>query len=219
MAVSIIIPAYNEERAIGRVLSDAVGLGLEKEIIVVDDGSSDRTAEIAGKFRGVRILRHRRNKGKARAIGTGVRKASHDRIVTLDADCTYPVGHVPRLLKELERSDLVIGSRFLGTDRDMPGLNSFGNRLFSLMITLFTGEKVADSSSGMRAFRKGFWEGLGIRSRNLEGEVEMTARCLRRGLKVSEVPIPYYGRVGKSKLRPASDGFRFLLAAVRASFF
>ncbi len=219
MGVSIVIPAYNEEKAIAKVLDQVGRLGMKKEIIVVDDGSTDRTGKIARKVRGVKVLGHRKNRGKANAIRTGIKNASFDRIVTLDADCTYPVSHVPRLLKELESSDLVIGSRFLGKDRDMPGLNSFGNKMFSLMITLLTRKKIVDSSSGMRAFRKSLWDSLDIKARNLELEVEMTTKSLRRGLKVSEVPIPYYERVGKSNLSPLREGFRFFVAILRASLF
>jgi len=215
MGVSIVIPAYNEEKAISSVLSQTRALKLEKEIIVVDDGSTDLTWEIARKARGVRVLRHRGNRGKANALRTGIDEASFENIVTLDADCTYPASLIPRMLKELERNDLVIGSRFMGKNRDMPVLNSLGNRMFSLMITILTRRRVADSSSGMRAFRKGLWNSLGMRSRNLEGEVEMTTRCLRRGLRVSEVPITYRERVGKSKLSPVRDGFRFLVAIIR----
>ena len=216
MGVSIVIPAYNEEKAISTVISQASGMKLKKEIIVVDDGSTDLTWEIARKARGVKVLRHRRNRGKANALRTGIGEASFENIVTLDADCTYPASYIPRLLKELEGNDLVIGSRFMGKNRDMPALNSLGNRVFSLMITILTRRRVSDSSSGMRAFRKGLWHSLGMRARNLEGEVEMTTRCLRRGLRVSEVPVPYRERVGKSKLSPLRDGFRFLVTILRA---
>lgn len=220
MSVTIVIPAYNEEKAIGRVLSDVGRLGIRKEVIVVDDGSSDRTSCIAERSKGVKVISHSRNMGKAHALRTGIMAASNDMIVTMDADCTYPAEAIPRLIDELDKgNDLVVGSRFSGKDRDMPRLNSFGNKVFSLLITMLTWRMVSDSSSGMRAFRKGLWGSLGMKARNLEGEVEMTTRCLRKGLKVSEIPIPYMERVGRSKLSPAKDGIRFLLAIMMARFF
>lgn len=220
MSVSIVIPAYNEEKAIGKVLSQVSSIKIRKEVIVVDDGSTDRTSEMARKAGGSRLIRHDVNMGKANALRTGIKNASYDKIVTLDADCTYPVELVPELIKELENgADLVIGSRFSGMEREMPALNSFGNKLFTFIIMLLTRRRVSDSSSGMRAFRKGLWDTLGIKARNLEGEVEMTTRSLRKGLKVSEVPIPYMERVGDSKLSPSKDGFRFLMSILRAGFF
>ena len=223
MKISIIVPAYNEEFAI-RSTVERLKLAVKSvdhEIIVVDDGSSDKTYDVAKNLAGIRLLRHETNKGKAAALETGFSNASGDILFTIDADCTYPPEVIPEVAKLMEKEglDMVICSRFLGGNPQMSRLNYFGNILFSLLVTVLTGKRVTDASSGMRGLRKRVWTLIKVKSRNLDWEVEMTTRALRKGFVVKEFPIQYFDRVGASKLRPVRDGFRFLKAIIVGRFF
>jgi glycosyltransferase involved in cell wall biosynthesis len=222
MRVSIIVPAYNEEKAVERVVNAAKILRMpwEKEIIVVDDGSRDRTYAIARKIRGIRLLRHPRNKGKAAALETGFRAATGDVLTTIDADCTYPMEAIPIIVEPVAKgeADLVVASRFRGRPSEMPLLNYAGNRFFSLLISLLTLTSVTDGSSGQRAFRKPLLEKVRMRSKGLDWEVEMTTRAIRSGARYKEIPIAYFSRVGPSKLKVFRDGMRFLRAIIRGRF-
>ena len=161
-ALSVVIPAYNEEHGIAeiacRVLSicpDLIKAGVDQlEVLVVDDGSKDRTAEIASKIAGVILVRHPQNKGYGAALKTGFSKASGELIGFLDADGTYPPEYFPQLcLAALNGMDLVIGSRMSGDDSKMPLTRRIGNFFFATLLTLLSGQKVTDSASGMRVFK------------------------------------------------------------------
>lgn len=215
---TVIIPAYNEEEAIVSTIE-----GVRKvtdrsfEILVVDDGSHDKTFELA-KSCNVRVIKHEKNKGKAAALETGVKNANGDIIATIDADCTYEAGKLTELVKLIENgSDLAIGSRFLGQAEGLKLLNRTGNWVFSSLISLFTGQRVTDAQSGMRAFRKELFFRLAVRAKGLDWETEMTARAVREGYSVVEIPIEYYERVGKSKLQPLQDGYRMFCAVIKGT--
>ncbi|MBI1971960.1 MAG: glycosyltransferase family 2 protein [Candidatus Aenigmarchaeota archaeon] len=241
--ISIIVPAYNEEGGIRRTVERVkkVKFGEKSEIIVVDDGSSDRTYENAKKIKGIRILKHRVNKGKAAALRTGFSAAKGDAVATIDADCTYPPEQLPKMLKLIrsEKADVVLGSRFYHKKRGVSIIfgagkkvlsaiagaksddytNFYGNALFSSLITVLTGRPITDGSTGLRVFRKKILDGMRIKSRGLDWEVEMTTRSLTAGLNVVEIPINYYPRVGRTKLKILKDGLGFLVGIVRGRFF
>ncbi len=215
---TVIIPAYNEEEAIVSTIE-----GVRKvtdgsfEILVVDDGSHDRTFDLA-KSCNVHVIKHEKNRGKAAALETGVKHANGDIIATIDADCTYEAGKLRELVQLIEKgSDLAIGSRFLGQVEGLKFLNRAGNWLFSSLISLFTGQRITDAQSGLRAFRKELFFRLAVRARGLDWETEMTARAVREGYSVVEIPTEYYERVGKSKLHPFKDGYRMLRGVLRGT--
>jgi len=222
--VSIIIPAYNEEKSIKNVIKDikkyAKRIKGKVEIIVVDDGSNDSTLNIIKKMYGIKIVRHMINKGKGATLKTAFNNSKGKILLTIDSDCTYPADMIPDLIKTIknEEVDIVIGSRFLGKTISMSRLNYFGNMFFSTLITILTGKGVTDASSGMRAFNKKLLSQLNIKANGLEWEVEMTTKSLKKGLKIQEVPITYNERMGKSKLKPFGDGFRFLITILRSRF-
>ncbi|MBN2331319.1 MAG: glycosyltransferase family 2 protein [Candidatus Aenigmarchaeota archaeon] len=222
MRTSIVIPAYNEEEAIEDVVNEVKAVRLpDKEIVVVDDGSSDGTYTIASRMKGIRLLRHAKNKGKAGALETGFDNSSGQVLATIDADCTYPAKEIAVMSRLIAdgKADVVIGSRFMGRETGMSKLNYLGNVFFSGLISMLTGKRVTDASSGLRALRKEVWDSIEVKSKGLDWEVEFTTRVLRKGYRLVEIPIEYNERVGQAKLSPLRDGLRFLRAILRASFF
>ena len=218
---TVVMPAYNEEEGIAKVIGETRGYA--DKLIVVDDGSSDRTKEIAEecarKYSGITVVSHARNKGKVAAILTGIRNARTDVVVLIDADHTYPAKDIPVLVKGIgDGSDLVLGNRFSVGTKNIPAFNRIGNGLFSFLISFASGQEIADGQTGFRAFKKGVLNDLDIRSNGLEFETEMTIKAAINGYKVTEVPIEYRKRIGKSKLNPFKDGCRMLGAILRSGY-
>lgn len=213
MKTSLILPAWNEEEALPLVIKEYIDK--VDEIIVVDDGSSDDTYNVA-KNCGVVVYKHEVNKGKVSALRTGVAHATGDIIIFSDADCTYPAEYVPLFVNEIEKgADLVLGSRFMNGINNMPFLNMIGNRLFSLLAAYISCINITDGQTGYRAFKKEYFEKLDVRAVSLEYETKMTVRAAKLGYRIVEIPIKYRSRIGTSKLRPIRDGakmFRGLMS-------
>jgi hypothetical protein len=221
--LSICIPVYNEEGAITDTLTrcGAIGAALEAvgitryEVIAVDDGSRDRSAEIIEAHPGVRLIRHERNKGYGAALKTGFAAARHPLVGFLDADATYPPEAFPTLCAAINGgADLVIGSRMAGADTEMPAVRRLGNFLFANLLTLIGRTRVTDSASGMRVFRREALDLLLPLPDGLNLTPVMSTRAVHEGIKVVEVPISYRERVGESKLSVTGDGMRFLRTIV-----
>jgi hypothetical protein len=223
LTLSIIIPAYNEENGIleitQRVLAvrpalQAVGLH-DLELIVVDDGSHDRTVELASAQPGVRLVQHAHNKGYGAALKTGFNAAQGELLGFLDADGTYPPEYFPQLCQAaLEGADLVVGSRRSGSASEMPAVRRLGNFIWSNLVTLLGGQRVLDPASGMRVFHRQALARLYPLPDGLNLTPVMSTRAVHEGLKVVEVPIPYKERLGRSKLSVVRDGTRFLSSIV-----
>ena len=219
-ALSVVIPAYNEEDGIAeivdRVLSVKEPLAevgvLEVELIVVDDGSRDRTAEIVEGYPDVRLIRHESNKGYGAALKTGFSNAKGDLLAFLDADGTYPPEFFPQLCQAAieQEADLVIGSRMAGEESEMPVTRRVGNFFFANLISLISNHRISDSSSGMRVLRREALPALYPLPDGLNFTPVMSTRALHEGLRMVEVPITYSERVGRSKLSVVRDGTRFL---------
>jgi len=219
-ALSVVIPAYNEENGISdivdRVLSVKEPLAEagvpEMELIVVDDGSRDRTAEIVAGYPSVRLIRHATNKGYGAALKTGFSNATGNLLAFLDADGTYPPEFFPKLCRVAieQEADLVIGSRMAGEDSEMPATRRIGNFFFANLISLISNHRISDSSSGMRVLRREVLPALYPLPDGLNFTPVMSTRALHEGLNMVEVPITYSERVGRSKLSVVRDGTRFL---------
>lgn len=221
--LSVVIPAYNEEHGIteiaNRVLSvrtDLKKAGVSQlQLLVVDDGSKDRTAQVAEKIKGVTLIRHPQNRGYGAALKTGFAQAKGELIGFLDADGTYPPEYFPKLCQAaLNGSDLVIGSRMAGEDSKMPLTRRVGNFFFATLLTILGRQKVTDSASGMRVFKRDILEHIYPLPDGLNLTPVMSTRAMHEKVKIEEVPIPYSERVGRSKLSVIRDGRIFLQSMV-----
>lgn len=217
--LSVVIPAYNEETGIETIVRRVLAIEPELkkvnvdhlELIVVDDGSRDRTAEIARSIEGVRLICHPKNRGYGGALKTGFNNARGELVGFLDADGTYPPEYFPNLCEEvLKGADIVIGSRMSGADSKMPATRRLGNFIFANLLSLVGRQKVTDSASGQRVFRRDTLERMLPLPNGLNLTPVQSARVIHEGMKVVEVPIPYSERLGRSKLSIFRDGRIFL---------
>ena len=212
--LSIVIPAYNEERFIGTLLEriqavDLASQGLSGEIIVVDDCSADRTAEIVAGFLGVVLVSHEQNGGKGRAVRTGLSRATGDYIIIQDADLEYdPADYLPMLASLLAGdADAIYGSRYLpypgrgvlanllhGKYPDQGFLAYLGGRSLSFVCLFFTGCYLTDTVTVLKLFRAEDIKTLALRTTGFELDHEITAKLLARGYSIGEVPIRYFPR-------------------------
>lgn len=216
--ISIVIPAYNEEAALEEVLasirSTMEKLREEYELIVVDDGSTDRTGEIADAA-GAWVIRHPMNRGTGAARTTGVRQARGDRIVMLDGDGTYPVESIPDLLQSLNEHDMVIGARRheRGT---LPLLRRPTKYLIRRLASYLAGFDIPDLNSGMRVFKREIaLRFVGILPATHSWVSTITLAFLANGHSVEFVPIDYFKRKGKSSFHPIRDTYNYLLLVIR----
>lgn len=210
-SVSIVIPAYNEEGHIAPVIKQLLNLGLDAEVIVVDDGSTDRTGEIA-KEAGATLVRHPVNMGYGRSLKDGIRAAAGDVIIISDADGTYPIGEIPVLLKAFDRGfDMVVGARQGAAYRQSP-LKALLRWFLKSIVEFASGRKIPDVNSGFRVFRKS--TAMPFFSDICEGFSFTTTITLVYALthkSIHYVPVPYEKREGsKSKVKLVRDTLRTL---------
>ena len=201
--LSIVIPAYNEERYIGTLLEqitrvDLGSLGVRSEVIVVDDCSKDRTASIVEAIPGVRLHRMERNGGKGRAVRAGIGLATGDFLIIQDADLEYdPNDYLPMLRVLLAgEADVVYGSRYLGRGRyaNQSIAAYLGGRSLSVIGWLFTGRYLTDTVTALKLFHREDIASLPLETSGFELDHEITARMLARGRRIAEVPIHYHPR-------------------------
>jgi hypothetical protein len=206
---TVVLPAYNEGAALPHVLDELeASLDQSYEVLVVDDGSTDDTAEVAEQHR-CRLIKHSSNHGKGVAIRTGIAEAQGENVVIMDADATYPVPAISEMVELLGENDLVRGIRE-SNQESMPMVNRFGNWLFNRLLAISHGLEGTDHLSGLYGIRRAAALRLGTEATGFDIETEIGIRARARGLKVAEVPISYLPRVGEKKLSPWSDGFRIL---------
>ena len=201
--LSIVIPAYNEERFIGTLLEqvlavDLAALGVEKEIIVVDDGSTDATSVVVAAVPGVRLHRMARNGGKGQAVRAGIDRATGDYLIIQDADLEYnPQDYVPMMRALLAGpADVIYGSRYLGRGRHAnQSLAAFvGGRSLSLVMLACTGQYLTDTVTALKLFPRTLLAQLNLETTGFETDHEITAKVLARGLRIAEVPVRYFPR-------------------------
>lgn len=217
----IVIPAYNEELCIGEVIDRIKKLCPEAEIVVVDDASKDRTAQIA-QGKGVKVVSNPTNYGQGGATKVGFKYNLHNNInylAFIDADNTYPSESLPelyRLCKE-EHIEVAVASRFLGKNEGMPWIRKLGNRIFAIMLSFYSGKRTTDTATGLRVFNIRLLPMIETLPNGLDFCTSMTTRALFEGLSYVETPIEYYRRAGTSKLNNFKDGYRFLRVIMQAT--
>jgi len=224
--LSIVIPAYNEEGSLGRMIERLLRQKAKissvcpeisnMELIVVNDNSKDKTAEVAQRYPEVILVNHIANRGYGAALKNGFARAKGEYIGFLDADGTYPPESLFSLCEALikNRADIVLGSRFLGEKSRMPLLRQFGNRFYAILLRWLSDRKISDTATGMRIFRKEILSKIYPLPDGLNFTPAMSTKALNEDLKICEVPIPYEKREGLSKLNILKDGYRFLMSII-----
>ncbi len=223
--LSVIVPVFNERSTVAEVIRRirAVMLPLDIEVIVVDDGSTDGTDRVlaATGDSTVRVISHPRNRGKGAAIRTGMQAVRGDLVLIQDADLEYDPADWPSLLDPILRgkSLVVYGSRFTGERKNMLPLHWIGNRFLSLLTNVLYSSTISDMETCYKLFDRRVLEGLTIESDNFEFEPEITAKVMRRGYRIYEVPISYAGREpDEGKKITWRDGFGAVKALVKFRF-
>ena len=203
---TIILPAYNEALALPSVLSSLLEkLPAHCEILVVDDGSTDGTPAVAGRYP-CRVVCHAQNRGKGVAVRTGVREARGRLVVVMDADSTYPAEAVPRILDLLEDHEIVHCPRIVEVST-MPLVNRIGNRLFDLLLKCIHNLKGTDHLSGLFGFQREAMQAMRLTARGFDLEAEISIKAHALGFRAATLPILYQPRLGEKKLRPIRHGW------------
>ena len=222
MVLSVIIPAFNERDSITQIVERVEKVPVRKQIIVVDDGSTDGTRDVLKRlekrYKSLTALSHERNQGKGKALQTGIARATGDVIVIQDADLEYHPEEYPRALELIERgwADAVYGSRFLGAHRVFLFWHYVGNKMLTLMCNMLTSGMLTDMETGFKVIRADVLKSLDIRSYTFDFEVEVTVKLFRNGYRVYEIPITYTGRgYEEGKKITWRDGVRALAALAK----
>jgi glycosyltransferase involved in cell wall biosynthesis len=231
--LSVVIPVYNEAATIERIIEAVRAVDVEKEIVAVDDFSTDGTRErlqtIAERDGCLRVLYHDRNRGKGAALRTGFTAVRGRFVVVQDADLEYDPGEFPKLLKPLvdDKADVVFGSRFLGSEqhRVLYFWHSLGNRFLTLLSNMFTNLNVSDMETCYKMFRREIIQDIALRENRFGFEPEVTAKLARyrrdgKPLRIYEVGISYYGRTyQEGKKIGWKDGMRALWCIIKYNWF
>ena len=212
-ATSVILPAYNEEGGIGRVVEGLAAAARWREILVVDDGSSDATAERA-RAAGARVIRHPYNKGNGAAVKTGLRHVSGEFVLIVDADGQHRAPLAPRLVERLGDYDLVVGARSPASQANLG--RRVGNRLLASFASYLSGQRIADLTSGFRAARREcLLEFIHLLPNGFSTPTTTTLAFIRAGYNVAFEAAEANERVGTSKIRLTRDGIKFFLILLR----
>ncbi|MDX1934656.1 MAG: glycosyltransferase family 2 protein [Capsulimonadales bacterium] len=225
--LSVAIPAYNEKNTLREILRRVREVPVPMEILIVDDGSTDGTRdilrdEIEGRYDNVRVFYHEQNQGKGAAILTAIREATGDFLIVQDADLEYDPEEFLNLLPVLTENaaDVVYGSRFKGSVQRMKFANWLANRILTISANLlFPGARLTDEATCYKMFRLSLLRSLSLRARRFDFCPEVTAKVLKRGIRIHEVPIHYVARTNQQgkKIR-WTDGVDALLTLIKYRF-
>ena len=220
--LSIVIPVYNEEKGIGETLSKLIDVAFtDWEIIVVNDGSTDKSKEMIKQYPGIKIVNHQRNLGYGAALKTGINHANYDLICITDADGTYPNAMITNLMNKLIENDLdmVVGAR-TGSRVYVPLVRRPAKWGIGKLANWVTGKSIPDINSGLRIFKKSaFMPFINIVPDGFSFTTTITLGMLSGGYKVEFIPIDYFRRSGKSKIRPIRDTMNFVKLILRIGLY
>ena len=216
--VSIVIPAYNEENGIVNVINEIETLLIEKninsEIVIVDDGSTDKTKEKVSSTN-ARLIEHQQNRGYGAALKTGIKASIYDQIAIIDADGTYPVNYLIELIDNKKNYDMVVGAR-IGKNVSIPLIRRPAKWALNKLANFLTNYKIPDLNSGLRLFKKNsLLKFLHILPDGFSFTTTITIAMITNNFNVKYIPIDYEKRIGKSKIRPIYDTLNFISLITR----
>ena len=201
--VDVVVPVLNEREMLPRFLARIQALDLPKNLIFVDNGSTDGTLEFLATQPDIKVIAHGRNLGYGRSLADGLLTSTAARVIIIDADCEYPPEAIPALLAALDLSPMVYASRFLDAKHiAMAPLRRWGNQGLTSLFNLLYGQHLTDLYTGMKALRRTAFEGLTFTRSGFEHVMELSAKVARRGVRIGEVPVAYAPRqTGRSKMQ------------------
>ena len=225
LAVSVVIPVYNERETIAEIVRRVQAVGIHQEIVIVDDYSMDGTRDVLLELAeqpDIRVLMHGYNQGKGAALRTAFAEVEGDVVMIQDADLEYDPKEFPKLLAPIERgeTDVVYGSRFLeNADQDPSRLHRFGNRMLTALSNRLTGQRLTDMETCYKVFRRDVLQTIQFQQNRFGFEPEITAKISRMGKQIVEVPISYeYRSYDEGKKIGIRDGINALWCIVRYAF-
>jgi len=216
--ISVIIPVYNEERAIVMVIDELKRIlsvnKIQFELIAVNDGSNDNSREILNNIKDITVIHHPYNKGYGAALKTGIKHSKYDYVCIIDADNTYPIDAIPDMHKYLNEYDMVVGAR-IGLAVDIPSMRKFAKLFLTKLANYLVGSNIPDLNSGLRIFKKeAAIINMNILPSGFSFTTTITCAMMSSDYFVKFFPINYYQRTGESKIRPF-HAFEFLLLVIR----
>lgn len=227
LKISVVVPVYNEKHTIEELLDRIIKVKINKEIIIVDDGSKDGTLEIIKKyikpFPFIKLIIHKKNRGKGAALRTGFTKVTGHIVVIQDADLEYdPFDYYKLIVPILEkRTDVVYGSRFLGGNKKALFFRQYvGNRMLTTLSNIFTNNNLSDMTTCFKVFPANVLKKISLKSNRFGFEPEFTAKVSKQKLRILEVPVSYHGRgYDEGKKIGWKDGLNMLWCVFRYNFF
>ncbi len=217
--LSVIIPVFNEERTVSTVISDIRlvldGIKKDYEVITINDGSGDSSLKILKSIRDIKIINNPYNLGYGASIKKGIKESKGDFLLIIDADGTYPVDSIPRLLDYTKDYDMVVGAR-IGERVDIPFLRRPAKWVISGLANFLSGRRIPDLNSGLRVFKRGIAEEFfHLFPSKFSFTTTLTLACLTNDYTVKFVPVNYYKRKGKSTIHPINDFINFIALIIR----
>ena len=222
--LTVVIPVYNEKNSLLEIIRRVQAVPIEKEIILVDDFSTDGTRDVLRDLerREFKVLYHEKNQGKGAALRTGFQRATGEFVIVQDADLEYDPNDYSKLLQPVldGRADVVYGSRFSGQRKNMTSLHTLGNLFLTGVTNLLYRTSITDMETCYKLFRRETIQGIRIEGNRFNFEPEVTAKLLKRGLRIVEVPISYSGRsASEGKKITWRDGVAAVWHILRFRFF